>query len=116
MAEKKTAANGPGATPARINKMQAMRDALQKLGSDASSADLYKELKRHGVEMSTKNIATYKSDILRKAAEQAEHSLRPAAGNGKSSAVAMHDILTLKELVNRVGPDHLHKLIDVMAR
>jgi hypothetical protein len=131
MAEKQTGSNEGGAAPARINKMQAVRDAMKKLGNDASAADIQKEVKkRTGVEMTTKHIGTYKADILRKAGkETGTKSMRPAARetpaptaparaarNGKGSAVEMNDILTLKDLVKRVGAEHLHTLINVMAR
>jgi hypothetical protein len=102
--------------------MQAVRDALEKLGPEATSADILNELKRNGVEMSTKHISTYKADILRKAAAAAGHSLRPAREarapaprTGKGLVIDMHDILTLKGLMNRVGRDRLCTLIDVMA-
>jgi hypothetical protein len=41
---------------------------------------------------------------------------RTAKANGKSKAVALEDVLTLRSLVNRVGADHLRTLIDVMSR
>src|SRR5262249_25427824 len=49
------------------NKMEAMRQVLAKLGDDAPTPQIRSELKEtFGIDMTTKNIATYRADILKK--------------------------------------------------
>jgi hypothetical protein len=113
----------------KIKKKEAVRRALKKLGPDASNKDIQDHVKkRFHLEMSTNHISTTKGELRKEASktkptEKLESSTpvaaqpaRSAAANGKSKAVAMEDVLTLRSLVNRVGADHLRTLIDVMSR
>lgn len=134
MADTKTeAATQAGAAKTQekpaITKMEAMRRSLAKLGDNAPSQQLKSELKgRFGIEMTTKAIATYRSDILKKRAkskaparptaarpETAKPKPAPAPSNGKA-AVTVEEILTLKALVERVGADNLRTLIAAFQR
>jgi hypothetical protein len=137
MAEQKTQGEAaPSATtePAKptgkstITKKEAVRRSLQKLGADAATADIQADIKkRFGFEMTTNHISTTKGELRKQASKnaaavQAEET-KPAAAqtakraaSGKGPAVAMQDVLTLKELVGRVGADHLKILIEVMSR
>jgi hypothetical protein len=99
-----------------------------------------------GIEMSADHVSTYKGDIAREAAKKKLAAKKPTAtkpvatkpaavvpavekaasspkkpatapsGNGNGPSVALGDILTLKELVDRVGAENVLKLIGVMAR
>ena len=82
---------------------------------------------RFGIEMTTKAIATYRSDILKKRAK-GKAPARPTAArpetakpkppppsNGKA-AVALEDVLALKSLVERVGAENLRTLIAAFER
>jgi hypothetical protein len=41
---------------------------------------------------------------------------KPAPTGGKVAGIPLDDILNLKRLVGRLGPDQLHTLIDAFAR
>jgi hypothetical protein len=107
----------------KITKKEAVRRSLKKLGNDAPTRDIQADIKkRFHLDMTTDHISTTKSQ-LRKEASKAESAkpaaaqpARPAPANGKSMTVDMQDVLTLKTLVQRIGPAHLKTLIDVMSR
>jgi hypothetical protein len=92
-----------------------------------------------GIEMTTDHISTSKGIILRKkkagkgkgakkpaaqgaAAREATGEsplVRPgpaAARGGEKAGIPLDDILYVKGLVGRFGPDQLHTLIDAFAR
>jgi hypothetical protein len=144
MAKKKTSVAGvatkesPAAEAAptrkkkKVTKLEAVRRTLAKMGNEAKPSKMQGYIKkRFGIEMTTDHISTYKGDISRKAARLAagenaapgKPKVRKAApakaptekGNG-TSAVMLEDVLKLRDLVERVGPDHLRTLIDVMSK
>jgi hypothetical protein len=41
---------------------------------------------------------------------------QPSVGGRKESGIPLNDILYVKELVGRIGPQQLHKLIDAFAK
>jgi hypothetical protein len=116
MAEKTT---GAGETPAKVNKLDAVRQVMKDLGAAATVPDIQREVKaRYGVEMSAKQASTYRG-MLRKAAPAARKakSATPAPAqpaNGKA-AVELEDLVTLRELVDRVGGERLRTLIDLLG-
>ncbi|HYT88644.1 MAG TPA: hypothetical protein VEL76_08035 [Gemmataceae bacterium] len=128
-----------------MNKMQAVRRALNEMGPDATPSQMQPYIKqKFGIDMSTDHISTYKGDIRRKAKEakkaapKAAAAAKPAAakpaakGKAKAKAapaaaakappkaaggsVSLHDIQTLKGLVGRVGAQQLRTLIDLFSR
>jgi hypothetical protein len=112
----------------KITKTEAVRRSLQKLGPDATPTEVQKDVKkRFGIDMTTDHISTTKSQLRKEASKnkpaQKQEETKPvaappakAASNGKGTAVEMQDVLTLKDLVRRVGAAHLKTLIDVMSR
>jgi hypothetical protein len=136
MAQQKTegeAAPSAGtAAPAKekstITKKEAVRRSLQKLGADAATADIQADIKkRFGFEMTTNHISTTKGELRKQASKNAPaaktEATKPAnvpsaktPANGNGPTVEMQDVLTLKDLVRRVGAAHLKTLIDVMSR
>jgi hypothetical protein len=138
MAEQKTeSAQATTSEPAKvegkkkIKKTEAVRRSLKKLGADAKPTEIQKDIKkRFGIDMTTDHISTTKGQLRKEAAKNApaakQGGAKPAAvqavpsaraaSNGNGSAVDLKDILKLKDLVRRVGADHLHTLIDVMNR
>jgi hypothetical protein len=117
-----------------ITKYEAVRRALAKLGKDAKPLAIQSYVKEHfNIEMTPGHAKTNKGKILREAAakksgKKAEAAppaakTSPAApaptqagkaSNGKKT-IELEDILTLRKLVDRVGPAHLQTLIDVMS-
>jgi hypothetical protein len=129
----------------QITKMEAVRRALDHFGRDAKPAQMKGWIKDNfGVEMTADHISTAKGDILRKkkagkgtgakkpaaqgaaategeAKEVAGRKIlvqqKPAAARGgKEAGIPLDDILYVKGLVGRFGPDQLHTLIDAFAR
>jgi len=141
-----TAASGTAANAAtgeKVTKVDAVGRAVAALGETASRADIKSWVKEHfGHDMSLDHISSCKKELSRRAeakkaarkpaakkAEDAKSESRtpvpaqekPAsiltnAGNSKPSAVEMTDIRTVRELLDRVGADHLRTLIDFMTR
>jgi hypothetical protein len=75
-----------------------------------------------GIEMSTDHISTAKGGILRAGrkgkgpAKKASTPKPAAASNGKQAGIPLNDILYVKVLVGRFGPEQLHTLIDAFAK
>lgn len=142
MAEKKSAPEAPGVAtaPASITKAEAVRRALDELGMDAAAKDVHTYVLTHfGLEVSTNHVSATKSDIRkaagkRKAAKKkaaeavlATQAQKPVAApvaapavsggtGGKGSSILLEDILTVRRLVDSVGPDDLRTLIAAFAR
>jgi hypothetical protein len=107
MAKKASAANG-------VNKMGLVRQALQDLGADAKPKAIYEHLKsKHGVDIPTPMISSYKSTILGKGAGRSG-SVRVGRGGGGS--VSLSDVQEVQQLIDRVGAPQLQQLIKVLAR
>ena len=116
MAEK---TNGAGETPAKVNKLDAVRQVMKDLGTDATVPDIQREVKaRYGLEMSAKQASTYRG-MLRKAAPAARKakaaSPAPARPANGEATVELEDLVTLRELVDRVGAERLRTLIDLLG-
>jgi hypothetical protein len=128
----------------QITKMEAVRRALEAMGRDATPTQMQPYIKDNfGIEMSADHISTAKGIILRKKkAGRGKGAKRPAAqgaaakegeakegadqktlvrqklapAGGKEAGIPLDDILYVKGLVGRFGPDPLHTLIDAFAR
>src|SRR5437879_5718218 len=102
--------------------MEAVRQALAALGNNATVAELQDYLLKRGIEMTAKFASTYKASILKKAkkakalarksAGKAEPAMpkeqpAPPAANGMKSAVQLQDVVALRGLLDRVGPEPL---------
>jgi hypothetical protein len=121
----------------QISKQEAVRRALAHFGNDAKPAQMQGWIKSEfGIEMGADHISTAKGEILRKAGVKRKRGKkkpgRPKAGKpsaavtvtsapvaaparAKAGGIALDDILSVKALLGRVGPDQLHKLIDALA-
>jgi hypothetical protein len=129
----------------QITKLEAVRRALEAMGRDATPTQMQPYIKDHfGIEMTTGHISTYKGDILwKKKAGKGKTAKKPsaqgaaasegeakegagpkavvqqkpaAARGGKEAGIPLDDILYVKGLVGRFGPEQLHTLIDAFAR
>ncbi len=137
------AANGPKEPAARtragkkksaeggISMLEGVRRALKALGKSAGSEEIQGYLKKEfKLEMNRERITKYKSLVLTKARKKRKKAARgrkpaepqatlaPVAAKKSSSGlvVPMEDLETVKELVKRVGPKQLQKIIDVLGR
>jgi hypothetical protein len=133
------AAPGEGSGEGGITRIEAVRRAVTALGKDAPRTEIQTYVKDHyGIDMTVDRISTVKAEVIRKARQKkkkharaaratavskpaghAETKPAPAAapprGNTKST-VLLADVLKLRDLLERIGPDHLRTLIDVMGK
>ena len=143
MSEKTSTPEG-SASPAKapvLTKIDAVRQAMAKLGKNAKPLELQSYIKKEfGIEMTADHVSTSKGDILRKKKAKgkakgaskaaAATGAQPAAakpvaakpatattGNGKTgSSIGLEDIAVVKGLVGRVGPEQLRSLVDLLAK
>ena len=124
-----------------ITKQEAVRRALKAMGRAATPSQMQPYIKENfGIDMSTDHISTSKGHILRKeggkgrrkgkgrvapkgptpqaGGPQGQPAPSPAAKGGgtKEAGIPLDDILYVKALVGRFGPQQLHTLIDAFAR
>src|SRR4051812_39549197 len=143
MAEKANGAAAPKKAAAkRVSKMEAVRQAVARLGSDAGRQQVHDLVRKEfGITMSLDHVSTYLGEIRRKAGTQPRPAAakpaapkqgrptKPAApkapadkppqataggaSNGPSSGgISVADIRVTKELLGRVGAEELKDLID----
>jgi hypothetical protein len=121
MAEKTNKANGG------ITKIEAVKQALSKLGKDASRPDIQKFVKdNHGLQMTLDHISNCKGELRKKkGSAKPAVTQQPAAAKPEpkkpttrpqDNGISLTDIERVKDLVERVGAGSLRKLIAVMAR
>src|SRR5262245_24703361 len=101
----------------RVNKMEAVREALNKLGKDAMPLDLQKAVKdSHGVSLSTSLISNYKSYLLKKGIRRAGRKEAAAHANGTSAGISLADIEAVKHLTDRLGAQKVVQLAKVLGK
>ncbi len=118
----------------KISKQEAVRRALAHFGRDAKPGQMRPWIKEQfGIDMGADHISTAKGSILKaagkgksKAKASTAKTASPAvparkdapapATSGRAAGIPLHDILSVKELVARVGRDQLHTLIDAFAQ
>jgi hypothetical protein len=113
-----------------MTKIEAVRRAVEALGPKAHRSDIQSYIKSNfGVDMEVDRISTVKAEVLRKARQK--KSRKPAAAKAAAApkeakphtppavskaSVQFDDILKLKDLMGRISPDQLRKLIEVMGK
>lgn len=103
---KADAADGP-------SKMGLVREAIGALGGEAKPRDIQEHIKgKHGAEIPTTVISSYKSMILSKQ----NTGGRGGRGGRSSGGVSIDDIEQVRELIRRVGAGQLQKLIDALDK
>jgi hypothetical protein len=98
----------------KLTKNEAVRRALAELGKDAKPTAIQTWVKEQfRIEMSKDHISVCKGKMLRGKklpARQAE-AKKPTAGG-----IVLDDILAVKKLADKVGPEQLRTLIDAFAK
>lgn len=91
------------------NMMDLVREALAELG-DATPKTIQKYIHdKHGVDMKTTMISSYKSNIAKKEGIP--------AGNGVEGAnVSVKDISTIRNLIERLGTTQVLVLVKVLSK
>jgi hypothetical protein len=109
----------------KINKRQAVRDAMDVLGMDAGPGEIQEELRKKGIDMGTNMISSYKSQIRSKAGIKGRRrrkgrrhakvegavvaAPRPATGD-----VSLKDLRAFKEMAQRVGVPRMRDLFEIL--
>jgi hypothetical protein len=139
----KTSGTPANKAPGSRSKKEAVRRALQDLGREAKPMPIRDHVKQHyHIDMGLDHLSTVKGETLREtgqanptaekpattkpvapqaaAARPALHKAESAKAARPQAAaawgIALTDIDTVKELLQRLGATNLKKLIDVMAR
>jgi hypothetical protein len=107
----------------RVNKMEAMRRTVSKLGNEASAKDIQAHLKKdHSVEMSLDMVYTYKGTAIKQLAEGGKKGPKPArqpakvsAGKPASGSVSIAELEAVSALVKKLGAEKVQKLASVLG-
>jgi hypothetical protein len=103
-----------------MTKQEAVRRALSELGNDAKPTQIKGFVKeRLGIEMTTDHISTAKGDILRKAGGKGKSVAKKPQVQSAAPAktdIPLEDILSVRDLVGRLGAEPLRTLIDAFAK
>jgi hypothetical protein len=113
--------NNQGADP-RSNKMEAVRQAMSKLGYDASPLEIQKFIKdSFDVDMSANMISSYKSTLRNKAGMAGRRRRRGRPRKIDSAvpvsaafpdAVPLKDLRTIRDIAGRIGKKGLRELVE----
>jgi hypothetical protein len=111
---------------ARINKRQAVREALEGMGMDASPAAIQSHLREKlGLDLSTNMISSYKSQIRSQAGLRSTRRRRgrprgmggaQSSGRMATEGITLKDLRTLKEIADRLGVNRLRDLFDILCQ
>jgi hypothetical protein len=107
----KTAANSSG-----ISKFEAVRRALSELGIDAKPLEIKDYIKKQfDIAMDTQNISNYKSALKTKS----RRGPKRRAGSTPLTAAGgftLQDIQAVKEMADRIGPEKVRQLAEVLSK
>jgi hypothetical protein len=116
----------PKQSPSGTSKLDAMRQAVAKLGKDAPLADLLKVIKQDfGITLDRGLAYNYKSLVSnptaakpkgKKPGRKAKTASGAVATNGrKAVAITLEDIQAVKALADRIGAEKVAQLAKVLA-
>jgi hypothetical protein len=110
-----------------ISKLEAMRQAVAKLGKDAPLDDLLKTIKQDfGITLERGLAYNYKSLVSNPAAAKTKgkkpgrkpktvSTAAAVTNGGKAVSITLEDIQAVKALTDRIGPDKVAQLAEVLA-
>ncbi len=130
MADKPPSTSATPDPQSGMNKWEAVKQALAKLGNDARPLDIQRFVKTEfNIDMTTDLVSNYKGKILRQepgggkartqgkpAAKPTAKPAAPKAATPPAGGISLKDIETIKGLVGRVGPEQLRSLVDLLAK
>jgi len=99
------------------SKTALVKEAMEALGGNPGPNEIIEYVKsNHKTELDYSLVASYKSNILKKEGQStgSKRGRKPGSGSG-GGTVDINDLLAVRELLNRLGKDQLHKLITVVA-
>jgi hypothetical protein len=96
-----------------LSKMDAVRRALGRLGSDAKPLAMKKYIHdAFGINMDPNMISSYKSSLNKKSAGQSRLTRRAGHGAGNFS---LADVQAVKQLTERIGADKVRELAELFG-
>jgi hypothetical protein len=110
----------------RTNKMEAVRQAMETLGPDASPLDIQKHVKdSFDVDMSANMISSYKSTVRNKLGLGGRRKKRGRPRKDETmtavaspvthhDAVPWKDLRTIKDIRGRIGKKNLLELVELL--
>jgi hypothetical protein len=107
----------------KINKRQAVREAMEVLGNDAPPGEIQAHLKKAGINLSTNMVSSYKSQIRHKLGFQSKRRRgRPPKNKSDDSVasrtpgdgISIKDLRTIKEMADRLGVRGLKDLFEIL--
>jgi hypothetical protein len=106
-----------------VSKLDAMRQAVAKLGKDAPLADLLKTIKQDfGITLDRSLAYNYKSLVSSKPATGKRKGRKPgrkpaavAADGRKTAGITIDDIQAVKALADRIGAGKVSQLAKVLS-
>jgi len=119
---------GPKKSKDGISKMEAVRQAIAKLGKDAKPPEILSFVKENfGVEMSYDMASTYKSTALKEKKGKKRGpkpgpkpavaaAAVPTANGHANGSISLEDITAVKSLADRLGADKVWQLAKVLAK
>ena len=121
-----------GKAKADLNKLQAVREVLDEKGKNTPPIAIQKIIKdKHGVELSTGLISTYKFKLVGAVGKKGSKAgKKPAAitsapashhaANGRrttaAGSISISDISEVKKLVDSMGAEKVRQLAHVLAK
>jgi hypothetical protein len=102
-----------------ITKMDAVRGALDALGSDASPKEIQQHIRRHyGVRMDLPMISNYKSSLKRtgKSTLLRRSANRAGAADSTGGGFSVNEIQAVKQVVDQIGADKVQQLARVLGK
>jgi len=112
----------PKKTEGGVSKLDAMRQAIAKLGKDAPLADLLKTIKQDfGINLDRGLAYNYKSLVSSKPAGGRKPGPKPkavaaAAATADGASITLADIQAVKALTDRIGAEKVSQLAKVLAK
>jgi hypothetical protein len=113
----------PKETPNGTSKLDAMRQAVAKLGKDAPLADLLTFIKQtfgitleRGLAYNYKSLVSNPTAAKPKGKKPGRKPGKKAAANGRNAvAITLEDIQAVKALADRIGAEKVAQLAKVLA-
>jgi len=116
----------PKGKPKQVSKMEAMRQAIQKLGPDAENSAIQAALKSDfGVTMTTGMFSNYKSAVMKeirggnRGPKPGPKPAAVSATNGRKAGaggITVEEIAAVKKLVDQLGAEKVEQLARVLAK
>jgi ferritin-like metal-binding protein YciE len=112
MSKSATLAKKSGSSEA-VNKAQLIRDALKKLGIDASAKDIQTECEVHNVTVAPAQISNIRTKLKEKGSSKAGRK----AGSGSGMAATADELIEVRTMAEKIGGVQRAKaLLDILDR